>query len=466
MIHDMQYFQKVIQIHQLMRDKLVVNDEINPADYHSEKATSLRRLWQPFSLVPFWILVWAKHQFRPKTPWPDVIVIYASSRTPRFPNETTTQFINRITRSNRGQSALTHLNIAPQAVVRPVTLLNGLTHPITAEEQDNALSFLLSLLRGWAIVRFIKDMYQSSGGWRIKVEMALILLLTRASENKPTHLVTTQSNSVLIELFRQAISGQAQHQVTEILHGIASTVMEPYYDFFEQHALSHILYINLIKDLPQFRSIERKTLCDTKGQIVINAQLNSSIPDSENRIFLDQELLAKRPILIIGGFSQGTDYLKSVFFDRECQVMRHLRAILPDQAILYSPHPQIGSENPKLNAVLAQHLIETISLSTLELIFHAQAAIGTFSTSVFEAALLDCPVLLLPFKDSLILPALLELPMITQVKTDAEIMPALDDLCQMAFASPTADFVKYADQCQRRLGVHLIHGALESKLTT
>jgi CDP-glycerol glycerophosphotransferase (TagB/SpsB family) len=190
--------------------------------------------------------------------------------------------------------------------------------------------------------------------------------------------------------------------------------------------------------------------------VVINVQLNASIKHPENEIFVDKELLAQHPILIVGGFSHETSYLQSVFFERECQVMQHLRTTLPNQTILYSPHPKIGKENAQLNSILAHHAIGMSPLSTLELIMHAKAAIGTFSSSLFEAALLDCPVLLLPFDDGLLIPTLLELPLVTRAKTDAEIATALDALCQMEFASPAADFAEYADLCQRRLGVKLI----------
>ena len=447
-----------------MRDGFVVDADVT--GYPLGLAARLAQVRRRVFLVLFWGLVWAQHRLFPTSAWPDVIVVYAPSRTPRGFGETPYQFLTRVTRSNRGQNALAHLNIPTGAVVRPIALLNGLTRPSTSMEHDNILSFLLSLL-GWvAIFQFFKDMRLAPGGRKAKVEIALLLLLARACADRPTHLVMITSNSVLVELMRQAVSGNQLHQVTEILHGIASTVMEPYYDFFEQHAQASIRYINLIEDLPQFASIEHRILRDAQGQVVINVQLNAQISNSENGLALDRELWAKRPILIIGVFSHDTDYLKSVFFARECKVMQHLRAALPDQTILYSPHPQIGKLNSRLNAVLDQYAITTSPLSTLELTFHAQAAIGTFSSSVFEAALLDRPVLVLPFEDGFLLPALLKLPMITRARTDVGIAPALDAFCQMVTATQATDFDQYADLCRRRLGVQLIYVAPEAASTT
>lgn len=452
MSHDKDYFHKAIQLHENMR----AGFKSRSADKSPGRTNRLKRLWQLFYIIPYWILVWLRHQLKPTDLWPDVIIIYAPSRTQRLKSETDLEFLNRITRSNQGENLLDHLNIASHSNVRIVALLNGLSRPTQEINNDNMLSLLLSLLRGPEIFKFFRDAFHSPGRWKTKLEIAVTLLLARACNNKRLHLVMLTSNSVLVELFRVAITGKSLHQVSEVLHGISDILMEPYYDFFEQHAKSQILYINLIKDLPQFKSIERKILSDTQGQVSINVQLNADIQDSENVIILNHKLVAERPLLIIGGFSHDPNYLKSGFFRQECLAMQHLRYILPDQKIIYSPHPQVGKENAHLNSVLQEHQIEFSHLSTLELILYAKGAVGTFSTSVFEAALLECPVLLLPFKHNILLPALLELPAISIAQTTNDIAPALVSFCKRVLAHQELDFEKHANLCQSQLGIKLV----------
>lgn len=460
MIEKQKYFQQAVQAHRSMRDSFY-KDIIA---IHNKKLVisidKLTRFIDRSYLMIFWLQVWLKHRLSSKTKLPDVIVVYSPARSPRLPAETTKEFLNRITQSNRDKGALLSIGISCQDEIQEIAVLNGISPPNTDQEQNNILSFTLSLMTITALIIFLKDALKESGNWRKRVETALVLMFARAFTGKRIHLVMTTSNSVLAELLRIAVTGQTQNKVTEILHGIATTLMEPYYGFLEENALSKILYINLIEDLPQFESIERNMLRDTQGQVAINVQMNASIKNNNNTIYLDPSILALNPVLIVGGFSNEPDYLKSSFFKRECQMIEHLRENFPAQTIIYSPHPQIGNNNNELNYFLSRNAIETSHLSTLELIMHCKAIIGTFSSSLFEAALLNRPVFLLPFDEKLLISALLELPTIYRSKPDDEIEDSLIAFCKIALTNKPTDFASYANLCQRRLGVKLAYKPL------
>ena len=83
------------------------------------------------------------------------------------------------------------------------------------------------------------------------------------------------------------------------------------------------------------------------------------------------------------------------------------RRQVPDRTILYCPHPA-NTVTEGLVRRLADNRVTVSTLPTFSMLFCAGAVVGTYSTSLFEAALLGKRVFLLPFDHTILMPELLE----------------------------------------------------------
>lgn len=408
--------------------------------------------------VAGWAMRWVRLRASPRTT--GAVVIFDPARTPHPPTESTLDFIARVLRSNRGQHVGDHLGLPRATPLTALAVLPGIRRPQPSER--SALTLMDGVLAWMGPIRLLAMGYEAlrqSGSVSERLKTAFVTALQGYfTANPGGHVILCTSNSYLVELVRIAALGAKGTHVTEVLHGIAATSMEPYYDMLSDTAVGQISYVNLVADLPQFPSIEAHLLRDAQGQIASNVSLNARLADPQNRITLDTGLAARRPILVVGGFSADVDYLGSSFFDRERDIMAHTRAAFPDLPMIYSPHPQIGRDHPVLQAELASLGVEMRALSTLELILHCPVVIGTFSSSVFEAALLERRVLLLPFDDAILPAALLDNAYITRTRSVEDAKDRLASLLAPdPSGPPTATAQSFADLCMVRFGLTLIY---------
>lgn len=350
-------------------------------------------------LVTRWVWARGNTALRDESRW---LVLFSPSRTPRLEGETDYAFFGRIARTNRDLALPQLLGIEPGASVQLLEVRPGLaTGPAVT-----ALDYLLAQLSlrdvGGLVVRAVTAPSRITAA----VSAQIIELLAQRLERSSTNVVMLTSNSMLAEFIRLAACRVSRALLIEVLHGIASTGMKPYYDFIEASAPGKLRYVNLISGLAHFPSIERHLLQDSEGEIAVNCHIWSRVGPSK-MLRLPRELAEQEPLVIVGGTSSAKNYYQTQFFVSECELMTLARQQMPQRRIIYCPHPANPVKNPELVAGLSANAVDLSGLPTFSMLFCATAVVGTYSTSLFEAALLGKRVFLLPFDHSLLMEELL-----------------------------------------------------------
>ncbi len=458
---------RVVQAHDKMRSdtQRLVSDQNAQAPRAASGQTGRRnhlaRLGAFLAPLMLWGLRWLQLRFgSPLQSSNRVFFIFDPARTPRQASEAPAAFMDRVLRSNRASSVGHHLGISRTHRVSLLAVLPGITRPGTdLRGTDTLMDGILAWMGPSQLAALIWDAVHRSGPVSQRLKTAFVAKVQSYFSAHPgSHIILSTSNSYLVELIRMAALSAQNTTVTEVLHGIAATSMEPYYDTLSETALGPHHYVNLVADLPQFTSIEAHLLCDADGQIASNVSLNARLADPENKIALNQSLLSARPVLIIGGYSADKDYFETEFFAQERQIMAKLRETAPDRRVIYSPHPQIGRSHPTLKNELEQLGLATSALSTLELILHCPAVVGTFSSSAFEATMLERQVLLLPFDAAILPPALLASPYITRANSAEDAQEKLEQVLEKADQEQSPDHLQeFARLCMTRFGISLVH---------
>lgn len=384
---------------------------------HQPARQSFREFLRRLAVVVRLGIEWLGYRLRfDRVEFPSSIFVYSSQRTPRNMNEPSAAFLRRITRSNRSLTILEHVDADPDQWL--CLQLSSLFAGGTDASSSLDMTGLVLRMMGWRsaakLALHLGLAVLRRKAIRLLVARHLIQIFVDGFDAKHRRLVICTSNSFLVECLRLAALSKTHLEVVEILHGIAATGMQRYYDWIEENASAKIRYINLIEGLAQFESIERYLLQDNAGEIVINVQMWASLGESEQMDF-GIELARQKPVAFIGGWSAEDDYLETDFFERECEALGILRDKAPKANLYYCPHPQLNCQDRRLTEFCENFDIMIAPISTLQMTIHCAAAIGTFSSSVFEASLLEKPVLLLPFDENIVLPELLCRPNIVRV---------------------------------------------------
>lgn len=355
-----------------------------------------------FYLIFFYFFCWLiNHYFRRLHNKYNYITLYSPSRTPMKPKENASQFLNRVGRSNRCDKNLQDFFPTKEKNMLCVRVDPGISFSKGVGESVNLVNYILSHI---GFVGWLKILY---GFFYVDVSFKKYVLsemMSKISNNfslSRSTLILLTSNSTLVEILRLSVIVNENNEVVEVLHGIASMGTFDYFNFIEKHARCKLVYINLIKDLPRFPSIENYLMKDEKGEVAINCQLWSTVP-FKRKIYFDKDLIDSRPILIVGGGANANNYFKCHFFQDEVEVIEKTRKIFPEKKILYARHPANARNDPFLMEVCDKYNVSISNISTIHLSIVSQVVIGTYSTSVFEAAMLNKSILLMPFDYSMI----------------------------------------------------------------
>ena len=349
------------------------------------------------------------------------IVLYAPSRTPKGAGEDGRTFVRRVGRTNRPEGLAELFDISEDSEIVTLQVRAGLD-PGDGPSDPGVVEFLFAVFGTREIAEFSFAFVR--GLWdRQRPAFAILVAALSAMESRfrrhPNDFLLITSNSTLVELLRLAVIRVEACKCVEVLHGIASVGMEAYYDFIESQARARLVYVNLIAGLVHFQSIQRHLLVDETGEVAANCQLWSTIPRGKS-ICLPSRLVRERPLVIVGGTAADPSYFASPFFDAEVRLMAILRAMRPEAAICYCPHPANDREDPRMLAAVNAHGVEVAREPTILVLLGARAVCGRFSTSLFEAALLGKAVFLLPFDHGMLLPELLALAHVSCREDDLE----------------------------------------------
>lgn len=381
------------------------SDMLADANAHpSPRAGLLKRqmagLSSAIRLAGRWIRSRRNARLRDGVAW---LVLFSPSRTTRLAGETDHAFLSRITRSNRAEPLPHLLGAGPEADLLCLEVRPGLD---TATPSNSVLDYVLAQFGILDGIRLLLGALASGSDLGAVIAAAVIDRLRETQSRHGTHLIMLTSNSMLAELIRLAACQTANGGSTEVLHGIASVGMAPYYDFIEEHSGGTLRYVNLISGLVHFPSIQRHLLRDAGGEVAVNCHIWSRI-GSDATLRLSRGLVAQQPLVIVGGTSSANDYFGTHFFEGEYRLMEMARRQVPGRATVYCPHPA-NKVTDGLVRRLADQGVTVSTLPTFSMLFCAGAVVGTYSTSLFEAALLGKRVFLLPFDHSMLMPELIE----------------------------------------------------------
>jgi hypothetical protein len=334
----------------------------------------------------------------------DWLVLFSPSRTPMDAEETDHAFLSRICRTNRPRDLPELIGIKRKSSVLCLEVGAGLDFTGT---KPSVLDYILAQISFTDAIQLLLAFLQKPAAKADLVAARIIDLVQQSLNRQPSNVVLLTSNSMLAEFVRLAAMRTSAGLLTEVLHGIASTSMQAYYDFIEANALAKLQYVNLIAELVHFPSIERHMLRDDKGEIATNCHIWSRVgPDKT--LCIPHALVDQQPVVIVGGTSSAKDYFQTSFFESECRLMSIARQLLPHHAIVYCPHPANNADDDGLLGQLHRHTATLSELPTFSMLFCADAVVGTYSTSLFEAALLGKRVFLLPFDHTMVMSELLQ----------------------------------------------------------
>ena len=320
-----------------------------------------------------------------------IFVIYDSTRTPRNQGFSDKDFLRVLSQNNVKQSYETIFSVSSNDNIC-VFDINNIS--------ENNLARAVGQLLGWKsslkilMVMILKVLRRQSV--RQSLFSLLTLYLQKEFSNRPRTILLFTSNSFLIEVTRCAALNAKGTRVVEILHGISFSGLDHYYAKLAKSCVNKPEYVNLMAGLFQPTSLSHYMRYFGDKEVAINARFNAQ-QSSQGGINIHTSLLKSPFILIAGSSSHYPNYYETPFFEQEMHIIEHIQKALPDITILYSPHPAnkpveaTFQQRIKGSSILLNPYPTTISL------FFANAVIGTFSSSLFEAAAIGKPCLMLPY---------------------------------------------------------------------